>query len=86
MSAVGSSGLQGSEIEILTKKLMCSPDLNRDFTWSEIDGVRRVVKIEFTSALLDAEYGSAVKLTRDFNYEVADPFDLDEVVDTLTVV
>jgi hypothetical protein len=66
--------------------LLCSSDLDRDMTWAEIDGVRRVTQIVFTSANLDAATGDTITLTRTFTYQVADPFDLIEVKDTLTVV
>lgn len=70
----------------IARRVLVSPDVARAFTFAEIDGVRRVTKIEFTSASLDALLGATVKLTRDFTYQVADPFDLVSVNDTLTGV
>lgn len=72
--------------EKLKGDLLCAPDLDRDMTWAEIDGVRRVTQIVFTSASLDAATGDTITLTRTFTYQGADPFDLIEVKDVLTVV
>lgn len=69
----------------IVAKLFCMPDLKRDFTWDEVDGVRVPVSIVFTSAQLDADTGQTNVLTRNFVYEVADPFDLDYIEDELVV-
>lgn len=67
-------------------RLMCSHDLSKVLTWAEIDGVRRITEIIFTSASLDGNLGSTHMITRTFTYQGADPFDLIEVADVLTVV
>lgn len=85
MSGVGSQGASGNEQEVIKQSLMCSPDLKKDFTWDEVDGVRVPVQIVFSSALLDAETGNTITLTRSFIYEASDPFDLDEITDVLVV-
>lgn len=72
--------------EKLKGDLLCAPDLDRDMTWAEIDGVRKVTQIVFTSASLDVATGDTITLTRVFTYQGMDPFDLIEVKDTLTVV
>lgn len=79
-------GEGGSTDEELKSRLLGMPDLLRDFTWAEIDGVRRVTTIVFTSAILDAELGQIVSLVRVFTYLGVDPFDLDTIQDTLVVV
>ena len=66
-------------------RLFGTDDLSRVFTWAEIDGVRRVTKIVFTSASLDTELGQTVVLERIFSYQAADPFDLVSIVDGLTI-
>ena len=67
-------------------RLMCSHDLSKSLTWAEIDGVRRITEIEFSSASLDSNLSATHKITRTFTYQVADPFDLVSVTDILTVV
>lgn len=74
-----------TEAEELKNKLMCASDRQADFTWQEIDGVRRVIEIVFTSAALDAEEGMTIVLTRTFVYEGTQPFDLDKITNVLTV-
>lgn len=86
MSGVGSSGITLNESEVLIKKLFCSPDLFRALTWQEIDGVRRIIKIEYTSVMLNVETGSTIKLTRNFTYQSEDPFDLITIIDSLEVL
>lgn len=78
---------QGYSDNTRTKnKLMCSHDLSKSLTWAEIDGVRRITEIEFSSASLDSNLSATHKITRTFVYQVADPFDLTSVTDVLTVV
>jgi len=67
-------------------RLLGSPDLSKDMTWAEIDGVRRITEIIFTSSSLDSNTSSTVTLTRTFTYQVADPYDLTDVDDVLAVV
>jgi len=79
-------GIGVEDGERIKNRLLCMPDLKRPMTWDEIDGVRRVVEIKFTSALLDTDLGSTIDLTRVFTYQTSDPFDLILIEDTLTVV
>jgi hypothetical protein len=67
-------------------QLLCMSDLDRLFTWQEINGVRRVVKIVFSSVAFNTQLGQTVTLERDFTYETADPFDMTRITDTLVVV
>lgn len=66
-------------------RLLSAPDVLKDLTWAEIDGVRRITKIEWTSVALDAFYGQTIKLTRDFAYDGGDPYDLDTIQDDLDI-
>lgn len=70
----------------LQNRLLCSDDVERYLTWAEIDGVRRITKIEWVSDSIDTQEGATVKLTRTFTYQGADPFDLVSIDDVLTVV
>lgn len=78
-----SSGL--TEEDRLKCAIMGAADVVKDYTWAEIDGVRRVTQIVWTSASVDALFGATHEVTRDFTYDNADPFDLDKTEDTLTV-
>ena len=86
MSGLGAIGPRLSESETLLDKLMCAPDLKRDLTWNEIDGVRRIIEIIFTSLILNAETGKTISLTRTFTYQAADPFDLVTIIDSIGIV
>jgi len=72
--------------EKLTNALKCMDDKIVAYTWSEINGVRRVATIIWTSANLNTNEGSTVTLTRTFTYQGVDPFDLTNHTDVLTVV
>ena len=74
-----------TEAEELYGRLMCSPDLVKDLTWAEIDGVRRITQIIFTSAALDADESMTIVATRTFTYQGADPFDLTKITNVLAV-
>lgn len=74
-----------SENTRIKNRLLSSPDLAKDMTWNEIDGVRRIVEIVFTSASLDSNMGATISLTRTFTYQGADPYDLVNVEDDLVV-
>jgi hypothetical protein len=75
-----------SENTRIKNRLLSSPDVNKDMTWAEIDGVRRITEIIFKSASLDVNTSSTTTLTRTFTYQVADPYDLTDVDDVLAVV
>ena len=74
-----------TEDERVKRRLMCAPDLDKAFTWAEIDGVRRVTEIVFTSSDLNADLGQTVVLTRSFTYQGSDPFDLINITDDLDI-
>jgi hypothetical protein len=74
-----------SEEDRIKAALLCAPDLVRDMTWQEIDGVRRLVQIVFTSDAVNVEFEAIISLTRDFTYQLVDPFDLVKIEDTLVV-
>jgi hypothetical protein len=74
-----------SENTRIKNRLLSSPDLRKDMTWNEIDGVRRIVEIVFTAPSLDSNMSKTISLTRTFTYQVADPYDLTDVDDVLAV-
>lgn len=77
----------GYSLEARVKWRLChSPDLLRAYTFTSIDGVWRVTKIEHTSAALDAIMVKAIKLTRTFTYKTSDPFTLESSTDALAIV
>lgn len=82
-SAIESYG--ATELEELKNRICCMPDVDKAMTWAEINGVRRITKIVFTSALLDADESANIVLNRDFTYQLVDPFDLIDVKDDLVV-
>lgn len=76
----------GGSIDAVKSELLCADDLSKEFTWQEIDGVRRVVEIVFSSALYDAAHTpNTTTLVRTFTYGNADPFDLLSVVDEVVI-
>jgi hypothetical protein len=78
---------QGTTVnQKIANALRCMDDKLVAYTWGEINGVRRVTKIEWTSAALDAQEGSTIKLTRTFTYQGVDPFDLVSTADALSVI
>jgi hypothetical protein len=72
----------GGDIDI--RALICKAlDLERRFTWAEINGVRRVVEIRFSSESVNDILGQDVVLVRTFSYQSTDPFDLVSEIDAL---
>ena len=71
--------------EKLKTALLCMEDVIRALTWAEINGVRKITKIEWTSSALDTQESGTIKLTRNFTYQGIDPFDLTSINDVLTV-
>jgi hypothetical protein len=66
---------------------MCAEDVHVDYTWQEINGVRRIVQIKWSSASVATELSLAeASVQRDYTYEVADPYDLIDRDDTLNLV
>jgi hypothetical protein len=71
----------------LKEAIMCSDDAELDFTWDEIDGVRRIVQIIYSSDSVATLLGqSEAKVQRDFTYQGSDPFDLIKRIDQLILV
>jgi hypothetical protein len=66
--------------------IMCAQDVHVDYTWSEINGVRRIVQIKWSSTQIATNLGlSEASVTRDYIYQIADPYDLIDRDDTLTL-
>ena len=57
-------------------ELFSKIDLYKEFTWQEIDGVRRIIQIDFTSELFNNFYRGYYTLRRRFTYQTIDPYDL----------
>lgn len=73
--------------DIDIKALICGAlDLERYYTWTEINGVRRIVEIRYISASANETIGQDVALVRTFSYQSTDPFDLVSAIDTLVAV
>ena len=67
--------------------IMCATDVHVDYTWQEINGVRRIVQIKWSSASVATELTlTEASVQRDYTYEVADPYDLIDRDDTLNLV
>jgi len=75
-------------LEQRTKEaIICADDVELSFTWAEIDGVRRVTQIIYSSANVATILGKTeAKVQRDFTYQASDPFDLTTRVDELQLV
>lgn len=84
MSSFGTVGVNSSEDQATYDDLMERSDLQREFDWDEINGVRKVTEIRFKSASLNAEVGLSVLVTRTFTYDGAPDYDLKDVTDALT--
>ena len=67
-------------------KIMSQEDLNKVFTWAEIDGVYRVTKIVFSSEIVNTALGEDVSIERTFTYQATDPYNLVSVIDELVTV
>jgi hypothetical protein len=65
--------------------IVSANDLNRTLEWQEINGVRRVTKITMKSASVNLAHGldPNARIERVFTYQVAYPFDLVSIIDTL---
>ena len=75
-----------SENEFIKNSILEAADRVACFTWVEIECVRRVSKIEYTSAEVNAACEQAYKVVKDFTYLVASPFTLDKIIYTLVEV
>lgn len=71
--------------ESAKSSIMCADDRHMGLTWAEIDGVRRIVQIRYSSPALNLALGQTVEVVRDFTYQIVDPFDLIEIEDTVLV-
>lgn len=72
--------------ETLKCQIMSAHDARRDLTWAEIDGVRRIKKIIWTSVSVNQVLNQTISVTRDFLYLAVDPFDLNITTDTLDIM
>lgn len=86
LDAIRVVGAGATENESILLRLLCMPDLDKDYLWVDVDGVRRVSTITYTSAALDAELGQTITFVKTFTYQGVDPFDLLSITRTLTVV
>jgi hypothetical protein len=67
--------------------IRCADDVHVDYTWAEINGVRRITEIKWSSNNVATILGLATaELTRTYTYQVADPFDLIDRDDVLSLV
>jgi hypothetical protein len=73
-------------LDCIKCEIMCAYDTVKDFTWTFVNGARRVFKIEFSSSLINAKYGLNAKVVRDFSYMGSAPFDLTSITDTLVLL
>lgn len=67
-------------------EIMSAPDVDKEFTWTFVNGFRKVSNIQFTSASVNAAHGQTITLNRAFTYQLVYPFDLISIIDTLTQV
>lgn len=79
------TGIGEEDAERILNRLLCAPDLEKNFTWTEIDGVYRVTEIVYTSAFIDADEEQTIVFTKTFVYEGADPFNLERIDRSLVV-
>ncbi len=69
------------------ESIMCANDVVADYVWQEIDGVRRITKITWSSVSVATELAlSSASVERNYTYQNIDPFDLINRVDTLLLV
>ena len=67
--------------------IMCADDVHVDYTWAEINGVRRITQILWSSVDIAVELSvTSASVQRDYTYEVSDPYDLIDRQDTLNLV
>lgn len=67
--------------------IMCANDVHVDYTWAEINGVRRITQILWSSALIATELNlTMAAVQRDYTYNGSDPYDLIDRNDSLVLV
>lgn len=67
--------------------ITCADDVQAEYTFQEINGVRRITEIKWTSNLVASELGlSSASVTRVYTYENSDPYDLVNRSDTLSLL
>ena len=80
-------GVEVTDPDIDLRDLICgAPDLNRVLEWAEINGVRRIVEMRFSSDVANEELGFDVEMVRTFTYLPTDPFDLVRIEDQVVSV
>jgi hypothetical protein len=67
--------------------IMCADDVHVDYTWQEINGVRRITQIMWSSASVATDLGiTSASVQRDYTYQGADPYDLIDRDDSIVLV
>lgn len=66
-------------------QILCADDLKKEFEWTEINGVRRVTKITFSSAAYNVQTSTTTTIERTFTYQGSAPFDLTQILDVVNV-
>lgn len=67
-------------------EICCAYDMTKLYTWTFINGIRRVLKIRMSSVFVNTKHGITAHVDRDFSYQAVYPFDLISVIDTLIMV
>ena len=66
--------------------ICCADDIVREYTWSEINGVRRITEILFSSEKANTELGFDIQIQRTFTYQASSPYDLTRITDVVVLV
>jgi hypothetical protein len=72
--------------DYLKCEICCAYDMQKLFTWTFVNGVRKVSKIAMSSAFVNTKHSINGIVDRDFVYQAAYPFDLVSIIDTLILV
>jgi len=73
INAQVSTALSERNLKLL---ILCADDVEKDYVWTEIDGVYRLTQWTAESAGINALEGKTVQIVRTYTYEVVDPFNL----------
>lgn len=85
---IGGTDINLASLSEIKGEICCAFDMNKDFEWAEVNGVRRVVKITMQSASVNIKHGlnPNARIERLFSYQSVYPFDLVSIIDTLILV
>jgi hypothetical protein len=72
--------------DYLKCEICCAYDMNKIYTWTFVNGVRKVFRIQMSSVFVNTKHGVNAHINRDFSYQVVYPFDLISIIDTLILV